>query len=67
MKKQFLVRYEAGFYGYKNGISIKHEGKNWKVYNAMREPVFTARTLRRCVEYAAAPIDYKNKVKRIKK
>lgn len=64
MKSQFLVRYEPGFYSYKNGISIKREGKFWKVYNAMREPIFMARTLRRCVEYAAAPADRKSRMRK---
>lgn len=64
MKNVFLVRYEAGYYGYKNGYSIKHEGKFWKVYNCRREHVFTAHTLRRCVEYAAAPAHHKDKMER---
>lgn len=39
--------YGAGDYGYKNGIFVKHEGKDWNVYR-IRKKVFIGSTLLEC-------------------
>lgn len=42
---------EKGLYFFKNGITVKHEGKQWNVYYASGMIAYTGDTMKECKQY----------------
>lgn len=49
--KYFWKKASNGFYWYKNGISVRHEGKKWNVYGAVHQLLYSGDTLKSCQCY----------------
>lgn len=49
-RKECWTRYNAGEYGYKNGTTVKREGREWVVYIYSKE-YYRADTLKECKNY----------------
>lgn len=55
-RKECWVRYNAGCYGYKNGVTVKKDGKEWVVY-INRVEWFRAFTLQDCKNWLGYKFD----------
>ena len=54
--KECWCKYENGYYGYKNGIFVKREGKEWIVftlYEDKRNILYASDTLAACKNWLA--------------
>lgn len=56
-KPECWKKIENGLYGYKNGITVRHEGKQWIVYYCSGAIGYNADTLKACKAFIAHNFD----------
>ena len=56
-RRECWRKIENGLYSYKNGISVRHEGKQWMVYYSCGVMGYNADTLKACKAFLAHKFD----------